>query len=147
MRSIKFSFSQTMIIVFLFILPVNLLAQDGNDLIWAVMYQDLDKVKQLVESGADINFQEESQQATALIIAVQYNFGDIVQYLIEKGADLSIRTKTGHNALMAAGNQRPDIVKFLIDEGANVDATAGDGTTSLSMAEKNDDPEMVALLK
>ena len=222
MMNTLISFRKALFIVFLFISPGYLLAQDGIDLTWAVLYQDLDKVKQLIEAGADINYQEESQGATALIMAVQYKFVDISRYLIEKGADLSIRAKTGHTALMAgavsseelfdllvskgadmsvkledgtsaftlsitgvlseyiglgiakklldhgtdvdeaansgstegytclimaAGNQRPDIVQFLIDEGANVNAKAGDGTTPLSIAEKRDDPEMVALLK
>ena len=222
MMNTLLSFVKTIFIVFLIISPGYLLAQDGSDLITAIMYQDLGKVKELVEAGVDINYQDESYGSTALIIACQYNFVDIASYLVEEGADISIKTKSGHTALMtaavrseelfdllmskgadisvkledgtsaftlsisgalsdyiglktakklldvgvdvdeaansgptagytclimAAGNQRPDIVKFLVDEGANINARAGDGTTPLSMAEKRNDPEMVALLK
>lgn len=211
------------IIMLVLILPAeHVTAQTGSDLITAVAYQDLDKVKELINAGVDINYQTEMQDVTALIMACQYNFVDIGTYLIEAGADFTLKMNTGHNALMAAavmseelfdllvskgadtsvkledgtsaftisisgalsgyigleiakklldkgadvdeaansgptegytclmmaaGNQRPDIVKFLVEEGANLNARAGDGTTPLSMAEKRNDPEMVALLK
>lgn len=198
------------------------MAQEGSDLITAVAYQDLDKVKKLVEGGVDINYKEESAGATALIMSAMYNFGDIAKYLIEKGADISIRNNTGHTALMAAAgssekvfdllvangadmsikledgtsafmlsisgvmsdfvgfvnakklldngadvdesftsgpaegytclmmaarNQRPDIVNFLVENGANVNAKAANGNTPLSLAQEEEDQEMVALLK
>ncbi len=49
--------------------------------------------------------------------------------------------------MMAARNQRPDIVNFLVENGADVNATAENGNTPLSLAEKENDQEMVALLK
>jgi len=198
------------------------MAQDGNELITAVAYQDLDKVKNLVEAGVDINYQEESAGATALIMSAMYNFGDMARYLIEKGADVSIQNKVGQTALMAAAgsseaifdllvangadmsvksddgtsaftlsitgslservglenakklldlgadvdesvnsgaaegytclmmaarNQRPDIVKFLVENGADVNAKAANGSTPLSLAEEEEDEEMIELLK
>ena len=198
-------------------------AQDGKDLINAVTNHDLNEVKRLIEAGVDINYLDEESPYVdnALLLACAYNFVDIAMYLTEKGADLSIRTYSGHTALMAALisedlvdlmiskgadvsakledgttvftlsisgvlservgleiakkfldlgadvdesctsgpvagytclmmaalNQRPDIVKFLVENGANVNAKTGDGNTPLSLAEKEDDPEMVALLK
>jgi len=199
-----------------------MMAQEGSDLITAVAYQDLDKVKNLIEAGVDINHQEESAGATALIMSAMYNFGDIARYLVDKGADVSIRNKYSQTALMAAAgtseeifdllvangadvsvklddgtsaftlsitgvlservgfnntkklldmgadvdesiasgpaegytclmmaarNQRPDIVKFLAENGANVNAKAADGNTPLSLAQEEEDQEMVALLK
>jgi len=198
------------------------MAQDGSELINAVAYQDLDKVKSLVEAGVDINYQEESAGATALIMSAMYNFGDIAKYLIEKGANISVKNNTGHTALMASAgsseevfdllvangadmslkledgtsafmlsisgvmsdfvgfgnakkllengadvdesftsgpaegytclmmasrNQRPDIVKFLTENGANVNTKAANGNTPLSLAEEEEDKEMIELLK
>lgn len=128
------SFSKEIFIVFLFISPGYLLAQDENDLTWAVLYQDLDKVKQLIEAGADINYQEESAGATALIMAVQYNFADIARYLIEKGADLSIRTKTGHTALMAAAVSSEELFDLLVSKGADMSVKLENGTSAFTLS-------------
>ena len=73
------------------------MAQEGGDLITAVAYQDLDKVKNLIEAGVDINYQEESAGATALIMSAIYNFEDIARYLVGKGADVSIKKPTARH--------------------------------------------------
>ena len=206
----------------LFLSSVYLSAQDGSELITAVVYQDLDKIKEVLKAGVDVNYQDENYGNTALIISCQYNFVDIAKYLIEAGADISAKATTGHTPLMAAAsaseelvdlliakgadatvkledgtsaftlsitgilmdrigfknaktllekgadvdekqvsgeaegytclmmaarNQRPDIVNFLVENGADVNAKAGNGDTPLSLAEKEGDQEMVALLK
>jgi ankyrin repeat protein len=211
----------TFSLIFL-ILPGASFAQEGGELITAVMYQDLDQVKKLVEAGVDINFKDPNYGSTALIVACQYNMVDIGKYLIEKGADLNMPANSGHTPLMAAStrseelvnlllskgadasaalpdgttafttavtgifsenisfnvtdkllemganvdesassgyikgytclmmaarNNRPDLVKYLVEKGADINAKAGDGNTPLSLAEKEDDQEMVALLK
>lgn len=216
------SISKAILLLALIISSEYVTAQDGSELINSVIYQDLDKVKELVEAGVDVNFQEENYGSTALILACQYNFADIAKYLIEAGADLSKQAKAGHTALiaaagaseelvnlliskgadisvkledgtsaftfsiigvlserigfenaktllekgadvdetqvsgeaagytclmMAARNQRPDIVNFLVENGANVNAKAENGNTPLSLAEEENDQEMVALLK
>lgn len=209
---------------------VQLLAEDGGDLINRVMYQDLEGVKKLVEAGADVNFQDEEMMGlnggTALIIACMYNFADIAEYLIENGADVNLQANNGISPLMsaasvspelaklllskganiqaamkegdqegitaftyciagilservtidlakllldkganvdeaatsglaegytclmmAARNSRPDLVRFLLDNGANINAKAGDGKTALSLVTKDNNTEMVALMK
>ena len=216
------------IVVFFTILVISpkcVNAQSGDDLINAIAYQDLDKVKNLIEAGVDINYQYEADGSgtTPLMMACMYNFVDIAKFLLEKGADVSPKSKRGgttalmgaagaseelvdlllgkgadvsvrddmgitaftysitgvlsdrvglKNAktlldkgadvdesppsgptagytclMMAAGNQRPDIVKFLVENGADVNAKAGDGKTALDMAEREEDQEMIALLK
>lgn len=219
------------VVILLFLCgAVQLLAQDGGDLINRVMYQDLEGVKKLVGDGADVNFQDEElmglEGGTALIIACMYNVPDIAKFLIESGADVNLQANNGFSALMgaaaispelaklllskgadihamvkegdtegttafsycitgilservttdlakllldkganvdeaptsglaegytwlmsAARNNRPDLVKFLLDNGANINAKAGDGETALSLATKDNDTEMVRLLK
>ena len=221
MKKIFSIFGAFLFVVFI-LSPGYLTAQDGSPLTDAVAYQDLDKVKELVKAGENINFQTEAYGYTALFMACSYNFIDIATYLIENGADVSIKSHDGRTALMgaaviseelfdlliskgaditvkledgtsaftmsiigvlsdyiglgnakklldngadvdeaatsgptegytclmmAAGNKRLDIAKFLVEEGADVNAKSADGTTPISMAEKNDDPEMVAFLK
>lgn len=49
--------------------------------------------------------------------------------------------------MMAARNQRPDIVRFLAENGADVNASAANGKTALSLANEEEDKEMVNLLE
>jgi len=111
-----------------------MLAQDGTELITAVAYQDLDKVKSLVEAGVDINYQEESAGATALIMSAMYNFGDIAKYLIEKGADISIKNNTGHTALMAAAGSSDEVFDLLVANGADMSLKLEDGTSAFMLS-------------
>jgi ankyrin repeat protein len=197
-------------------------AQTGDELISAVTYQDLEKVKDLVEAGVDVNYREPRYGNTPLSMACQYNLVEIARYLMDKGADINLRTKTGHTPLMAAAsgsetlfhlllekgadplaaqengttaltmlvtgilmermpleaidmllnagvnidesaksgqtegytclmmaarNKRPDLVKYLVEREADINARAADGSTALSLAGKEDDQEMISLLK
>ena len=217
-----FSICRVILFVSLVLSSRFLPAQEGSELINAVAYQDLDKIKELVEAGVDVNFKDENYGSTALILSCQYNFVSIARYLIEAGADVSVKSKSGHTALiaaavvseelvnllvskgadisvkledgtsaftfsiigvlsenigfenaktllekgadvdekqlsgeaagytclmMAARNQRPDIVNFLVENGADVNTKAENGNTPLSVAEEENDQEMVALLK
>ena len=110
------------------------MAQDGSDLITAVAYQDLDKIKNLVEAGVDVNYQEESAGATALIMSAMYNFADIARYLIEKGADISIMNKTGHTALMAAAGSSKEVFDLLAANGADMSIKLEDGTSAFMLS-------------
>lgn len=110
------------------------MAQDGSDLITAVAYQDLDKIKNLVEAGVDVNYQEESAGTTALIMSAMYNFADIARYLIEKGADISIMNKTGHTALMAAAGSSEDVFDLLAANGADMSVKLEDGTSAFMLS-------------
>lgn len=207
---------------FTYAIPFTAGAQTGDDLITAVTYQDMAKVKELVKAGVDVNYKEQRYGNTPLVMACQYNLVEIAKYLIENGADINLKTGTGHTPLMAAAsgsedlfnlliskgadplvklengtsaftmlitgvlmdrvpmtaadklielgadvdessttggtkgytclmmaarNQRPDLVKYLVENGADVNARAGDGNTPLSLAQKEEDTEMVNLLK
>lgn len=200
----------------------SIIAQSGDDLISAVMYQDMEKVKQLAEAGVDLNHTDPNYGSTPLILACQYNMEEIGKYLIEQGANVNLGSKSGHTPLMAAcsrsealvalllehgadpsatlpdgtsaftsatvgilngsinlkvldtllergadvdesaksgaaagytclmmaaRNNKPDLVRYLVDKGADVNAQAGDGNTPLSLAKKEEDAQMVALLE
>ena len=89
-----------------FIIPGIVIAQNGSDLITAIMYQDSNKVKELVDKGVDVNYQDETYGSTPLILACQYNFVDLAKYLIGKGADINLQAKNGYTPLIAAAGVR-----------------------------------------
>ena len=132
----KTIFPKSYFLLFIVILIPSdyMMAQEGNDLITAVAYQDLDKVKNLVEAGVDINYQEESAGATALIMSAMYNFGDIARYLIEKGADISIKNNTGHTALMASAGSSVEVFDLLVANGADMSVKLEDGMSAFTLS-------------
>ena len=208
-------------LILLLTVSVNF-GQDGSELISSIMYQNLEKTKELVNKGVDINYQDKTYGSTPLILACQYGFVDIAKFLIEKGADVNLQANNGYTPLiaaagvseeltdlllskgadlqlkledgtgafttaivgilmervtttaakklldkgadinespkngraegytvlmMAARNNKPDLVKFLVKNGADVNLKAKDGSTALSLAEKEKDDAIVKLLK
>ena len=111
-----------------------LLAQDNAKLIEYIMYQEFDKAKELINNGADVNYQDESTGSTALMLACQYNFADMVSFLVEHGADLNLQADNGTTALMAAAGTSEDLFDLLLSKGADLKIKAGDGTTALTQA-------------
>ena len=72
-----------------------------SELLKACEVEDLEQVKQLVESGADLEVKNENGQ-TPLFIAVKQNNLELATFLMEKGADLNaIKELLGHASLAA----------------------------------------------
>ncbi len=93
----------------------------------AVRSGDVDRVRAVLHSGADINALDEHGQ-TALMNAVYWGNVDIARLLIESGADLDHTAKYSLTALFLAviGN-RPQFVKMLVDAGADRNLTGSRG--------------------
>jgi ankyrin repeat protein len=128
---------KTPIILFVFIsltvggaLPLG--AQEGPDLIEAVMYQDMETVRSLVQNGVDVDYQDAQNDTTALMLACNYGLTEIAAYLVNAGANVNIRNKQGYTALIAAAGRSEDLVKMLIDHGADVHAKTAEGTTAFT---------------
>ena len=111
-----------------------LFAQDNAKLIEYIMYQEFDKAKELINNGADVNYQDESTGSTALMLACQYNFAGMVSFLIDHGANLNLQADNGTTALMAVAGTSEDLFDLLLSKGADFKIKAGDGTTALTQA-------------
>ncbi|XP_044738962.1 uncharacterized protein LOC123300452 [Chrysoperla carnea] len=96
---------------------INALDYDGRTpLFYAILGND-DNVKFLIESGADVNHKDESNQ-TPLFVAIEKEKFECVQVLINNGADVNIKMcRHGITPIMhAIQNSNLDILKFLIDK-------------------------------
>jgi ankyrin repeat protein len=92
------------------------------DIHTAVLYNNLEAVRQHIEAGTDINVKEAFSGSTPLISAATFGKTEIAKMLIDAGADLTISNNDGTTPLHAAAFFcRVEIVQMLID--ANADKT------------------------
>ena len=94
-------------------------------------------VRELLESGVDVDEVETDDGSTALHIAALCGNEGVVEHLLKAGADVDkARTDYGTTALyVAAGEGHEVVVEQLLKAGADVDkALADDGTTPLWIA-------------
>ena len=136
---------------------VNIKTAKGDTPLMAACGSGKEEVARLlVSKGADVNAKSNDGNG-AFTYSISGILSDrastgLAEFLLSKGANVDETPDTGPIAgytclMMAAGNKKPDLVKFLVKHGANVNARAKDGSTPLSLATKDKDPEMVKLLK
>lgn len=85
----------------------------------AALDGNTERVKELIDQGADIN-QRDDNGRTALMFAVVNLHFETMKLLLEYGADVNVKSKQGGTALMAAalaGDLR--MVQALLDKGAD----------------------------
>ncbi len=86
----------------------------NKELIEAVNIGQLEKIKYLVENGADIHgFKEAS-----LINALKKGHLDVVKYLVEQGAN--IHSNNDYSLRVAAENGHLEVVKYLVEKGTDI---------------------------
>ena len=102
-------------------------------LIKAVLLDDKEKVKALLEAGGDSNTKDDKGQPL-LIDAVIRGEADIVRLLIAHGADVNAQDRKGLTPLHIAAEKSAGSVgltQLLLDNGAEVNARDIDGSTPL----------------
>lgn len=112
----------------------SLLGQKTTPLITAIENIDIELVRLLLNNGADVNLNVDSNKSplhAALEYSTHYNF-EIVKILIETGADIHRRTQFRQTPLhQAVKIGRLEAVNLLIEKGAEVNAIDDDNSTPL----------------
>ena len=104
-------------------------------LIRATKQGDTNKIRKLLETGADIEAKD-NQGRTALIITTEYGFYQAMRVLLKAGADTEARTKRRRRTslMIAATRSGTGRVAELLKAGANIEAKDNGGKTSLIIA-------------
>jgi uncharacterized protein len=104
-------------------------------------------VKQLLESGADVNVAT-GDGMTALHWAAQNRGVDLAKMLLFAGANVRATTRLGGYTplLMAARNGDAAMIQALVEAGANAAGANSNGTTPLMLAAVSGHADAVALL-
>jgi NAD(P)-dependent dehydrogenase (short-subunit alcohol dehydrogenase family) len=98
----------------------------------AIMRGDLQAVRELIETGADLNVREPAGGSSPLITAATFGRTDAANALIEAGAALDQRNNDGSTALItAAFFAHADIVEMLLAAGADKSIRNNAGSTAL----------------
>ncbi|XP_013391240.1 ankyrin-1-like [Lingula anatina] len=112
----------------------------------ALLTGNADMVKLLLDSGAEVNAENEDGR-TPLYWAAEEGHEDIVKLLLEHGTDPNITNEWGRTPLYwAAEEGHEDIVKLLLEHGTDPNITNESGRTPLCWAAEEGHEDIVKLL-
>ncbi len=120
----------------------------------AIIAEDVEEVRALLEGGADPNFSDETRQFTVLDLAISLSddvclrfrnrdsgyaaYLEIVTLLLRAGADVNGRSELSETPLLCSirwkGNV--ELTRILLEAGADVNAKDAQGRTALQKALK-----------
>lgn len=120
-------------------------ADDHDDLLFAVRFDDVNKVSELVKRGLSVNATESIRGETLLMIALRENSKKVFHYLLDqKDIKLEARAANGDTILMLASYlDNLSFVKAIIEHGAEINQV---GWCALHYAAAGGNKDIVALL-
>ena len=128
---------------------VDVNAKDGDGwtlLFWAAKENDLQKIENLLDKGAEINARDKFG-STPLTYAINHEKIDAVKLLLKKGADLNNKDDDGVTPLMdAASKNNLEIIKFLLSKGADKSIKDNAGKKAFNYLGKRASEEMIKIL-
>lgn len=122
-------------------------SQGQEELLQAVESNDVEKLRELSQSGVSLDEKSGEQGETALHVAASKGFDAAVEVLLEHRADLELTTQNGETPLhKAAFEGHPLVVKTLVVHGANVGSANQYGYTPFVWAVRNGHEQTVEVL-
>lgn len=108
-----------------------------------------DKVRQLIQDGADVKAQNKEGLTLLIAAALQNTNPEVLGVLLEAGANLNAKNTDGWTPLMsaAANNPTPEVLKVLIQAGADAKVKDDEGKRALDYAMENEKLEGTGALK
>ena len=108
-------------------------ADVNEDMFMAAQRGDVEKVRTLLEKGADINYKDDIVLGhTPLTIAAAWGHTEVVSLLLDHGASVDQQNEDGVSALQcAASTTKSEMVKLLLDRKADVNHRDKIGRTPL----------------
>lgn len=124
---------------------------DYSLLHYAVLVDDIDIVKTLLDFGCDIDVKSNSFGETPLMIALRNRRNQLSSFLIKRGAHLNVSNYAGYTPLMLSVVYFDlDSLKYILDKNINIEARRshpdGFGDNALLLAVKCHNYEAVKLL-
>ena len=116
------------------------------DLHDAVRANNLERVRMLVEEGADKD-QGDRQGYTPLSLASVFGYVDVTQYLVKQGAALDKANNYDSTPLLGASScGHLEVARYLLEQGADRDKANNSGSTPLYWAARKGHLEVAMLL-
>ncbi len=101
----------------------------------AAMGGHVERVRELLAAGANVNVEQGTYHGTPLQYAAAGGHGETVEVLLDHGATVGSRDANGRTPLVwAATNGHANVAQRLLDAGADVNATNDGGWTPLHYA-------------
>jgi len=118
----------------------------GKKLFSEVEKGDFEKVKELIEEGADVNVCNEDKWSS-LLVASSKGFCSIVEMLIERGADVNRKNGDKMSSLLGAClSGHLDVARVLIKNNAKIEDVTENGETTLMFAVEKGNYQIVKFL-
>lgn len=102
----------------------------ARHLLDGVMARDVNRVRELLKQGADVNSKDEEHAETPLLLAVKFAGVEMVRLLLEAGAEVDARDGWGRTALFYA-QVSSEVFGVLLCAGADVQARDEEGNSIL----------------
>jgi quinoprotein dehydrogenase-associated probable ABC transporter substrate-binding protein len=121
-------------------------ANADDELSNAIVADDLDRVRYVVQHGAQIDFRD-GEGNTPLINATRFGYADVATFLVDHKADVKQADRTNWTPLMfAAWTDNPKLLTMLIHHGSSLETKDADGLTPLAIASQNGKVEAARVL-